>query len=333
MTPADVLPNSEKKFWWKCEKEHEWEASPDIRFDGSGCPFCANRKILIGYNDLVTRNPKLANEWHPTKNGELTPIMIIAGSPKKVWWLGKCGHEWQANINMRDSGSGCPVCLNRQVLKGFNDLATVNPELSREWHPTKNGDLTPEMIIAGSPKKVWWLGKCGHEWEAVLQSRNNGVGCPICAGQQLLSGYNDFATKFPELVKEWNAIRNDGLTPDLVSPYTSKKVWWTCKYGHEYQSSVASKSNGTGCPVCSNRQVLAGFNDLATKNAGLTKEWHPFQNGELTPNDVTPGSGKKVWWKCENGHEWEASTVNRTKGRGCPYCPRKRTSITNSLDI
>ena len=125
--------------------------------------------------------PELAREWHPTKNGGLTADSVTLGSNKKVWWLGKCGHEWEAVIYKRVNGRGCPYCSGKRVLKGFNDLGTKNPELAKEWHPTKNGDLTPYDVTSGSSKKVWWLGKCGHEWEASIVNRSRlESGCPFC---------------------------------------------------------------------------------------------------------------------------------------------------------
>ena len=64
---------------------------------------------------------------------------------------------------------------------GYNDLQSVNPTLASEWHPTKNGVLTPNMVSYGSGKKVWWRCKLGHEWQAYINHRSNGIGCPICA--------------------------------------------------------------------------------------------------------------------------------------------------------
>jgi len=105
---------------------------------------------------LLETHPKIAAEWHPTKNGYLTPDQIVAGSNKKVMW--KCpkgpDHEWPAIITERTGKKrkGCPCCAGRKV-SVTNSLATLLPELAAEWHPTKNGDLTPDQIVAGSRKK------------------------------------------------------------------------------------------------------------------------------------------------------------------------------------
>ena len=163
-----------------CSNGHEYKSMVYDRKNGCNCPICSGHKVLIGYNDLATVNPKLSSEWHPTKNGDLTPQHVTAGSRKKVWWLCTNGHEWHAQICSRKEGYGCPYCAGQRVLVGVNDLATISPRLASEWHPTKNGDLNPTDVMAGSNKKVWWICKEGHEWEAVISIRKAGRGCPIC---------------------------------------------------------------------------------------------------------------------------------------------------------
>ena len=99
----------------------------------------------------------LVEEWHPTKNGELKPSGFTFGSNKKVWW--KCpkgdDHEWMTGVNDRARGGGCPFCAGRKTSKD-NCLAVLNPDLAKEWHPTKNGDLSPVDFTCGSVKRVWW---------------------------------------------------------------------------------------------------------------------------------------------------------------------------------
>ncbi|MEQ2536656.1 zinc-ribbon domain-containing protein [Coprococcus comes] len=151
-------------------------------------------KLIVGQNDLAKVNPDLAAEWHPSKNGSLLPSQITAGSNRKVWWLGKCGHEWQAVVSSRTRGNGCPFCANKRVLPGFNDLATTYPEIAEEWNYKRNGALSPEDFTYGSERKVWWVcSKCGYEWETTINNRTNGyfkTGCPKCSGEH--------STSFPE---------------------------------------------------------------------------------------------------------------------------------------
>jgi len=210
-----------------------------------------SRKLVVGVNDLVTVNPELVAEWHPTKNGDLTPEMFTAGSVTKVWWQCVLGHEWQSSINNRNRGKGCPYCANKEILPGYNDLATTNSELTAEWHPTKNGDLTPDMVFAGGREKAWWKCKEGHEWQAPIDRRNRGAGCPYCTNKKVLPGYNDLATKNSKLAAEWHPTKNGELMPQMVVAGSNRKVWWLCSAcGHEWQNVVQRRNNGAKCPQC-----------------------------------------------------------------------------------
>ena len=125
----------------------------------------------------------IAKEWNSTKNGDLKPSDVTGGSGKIVWWKCARKHEWKARISDRTkNGQGCPYCMGRRVLEGYNDLATVKPDLAKEWHPTKNHDLKPTEVSSGCNKKVWWkCSICGKEWEAVINNRSRGSRCPECS--------------------------------------------------------------------------------------------------------------------------------------------------------
>jgi hypothetical protein len=133
---------------------------------------------LPGYSleDII---PFLAQEWHHTKNGNLTPKDVSPGAHKKIWWQCRKGHEWEAVVYTRSKGVGCPYCSGRAAYKE-NCLATISPALAKEWHPTKNGNLTPDDITPGSNKKVWWQCGRGHEWKASVSNRSRGTGCSFC---------------------------------------------------------------------------------------------------------------------------------------------------------
>ena len=267
-------------------------------------------------NTLYTHNPTLAQEWHPTKNGILTPKDVMPCSGKRVWWQCKKGHEWYVTINNRSFGYKCPYCASRIVCKD-NCLQTKNPKLAKEWHPTKNGSLTPKNVVAGSHLKVWWLCKNGHSWQAVISSRMKGHGCLYCLKRKALPEYN-LKVINPKVARQWHPTKNGTLKPKDMTPGSNKKVWWVCKKGHEWQAVISSRNSGSGCPYCSNKLVCKD-NCLQTVNTKVAREWHPTKNGNLTPRDVTPGSDKKVWWKCTEGHEWKAWVYKR-KDRGCHEC-------------
>lgn len=459
LTPNDVMANSGKKAWWLCDKGHKWDAVIKSRNHGSNCPICSGHKILVGYNDLATVNPKLAQQWHPTKNGELKPTDVTISNGRKFWWLCDLNHSWASTVANRNSGTGCPYCSNKKVLVGFNDLATTHPELATQWHPTNNKSLTPQQITAGANIKVWWRCEMGHSWKSTISHRKQGKGCPKCADEHktsfpeqsiffylkqvafaknrhildnrteldiFLPDYNigiEYDGEFyhsgeksqqrekrkedklknlgitlirvketrtlstiqsqniifspshptekqlnetidklithinnlvnsnlsididvsrdrnkiheqyilnekensllnthPHLAEEWHPTKNGVILPEHVRAGSNKKAWWLCKKGHEWDAVINSRRKGIGCPICSGRKVLPGYNDLATLLPDIAKEWHPTKNGDLKPSAVTKNSNIKVWWRCKNNHVWQATISSRNTGCGCPYC-------------
>ena len=335
LRPEHVTGTSGRKIWWKCAaaEDHEWEATLQSRGKGVGCPYCSGNRAVKS-NCLATTDPELAKEWHPTKNAELTPNCVTRGSGTKVWW--KCpvadDHEWEAQVVSRTHmGSGCPCCEGLKAVKS-NCLATTHPDLARQWHPTRNGSLTPGDVVPGSSKKVWWKCSvvCDHEWQATINSRTRlGTGCSCCAGLTVVTSIC-LATTHPEIAKEWHPTKNGDLTPEDVMAGSYRKVWWKCAKGpdHEWQAKVEQRARlSSGCPFCCNR-LAAKSNCLSFTQPELAKEWHPTKNGDLRPENVTAGSDRTVWWKCPHGdrHEWEAPVYSRSSGVGCPFCGRGWTS-------
>lgn len=458
ISPNDFTYGSNTKVWWKCEKGHEYLCAISHKIRGNGCPYCANKKILVGYNDLATLKPELLIEWNYKKNSK-TPQEYFSSTNQKVWWkCSKCGQEWETTINARSKGSSCPYCAHQKLIVGKNDLLTVNPYLASQWHPTKNGSLTAKDVFSSSGQKVWWLGECGHEWQAPIVNRNNGTSCPICAKSMKISfpekciyfyikkyfvdvlenAHLDFLDKlefdiyipslkvgieydgshwhndlekdlkkdylckdnghilyrirekdcerfnntnwiylknnskeelekaiktllmklsldkinydidikrdrlkiyelmnlsikeksllnlFPELALQWHTKKNGDLKPSQFSAFSDKCVWWLGECGHEWESSINSRTNGNNCPYCSNQRLLTGYNDLATTHPHLLKEWDYAKNKEILPNQIFAGSEVLVWWKCSKGHEWETLAYKRKNGEKCPYCSNKR---------
>ena len=142
---------------------------------------------------LADNNPELLQEWDYDKN-ENTPNDYTPSSNQKAWWVCSNGHSWYAQINTRAKGHGCPYCSGRRPTEDTN-LKVVNPTLAAEWHPTKNGDLRPEMISPYSMKKVWWLCDHGHEWQASVSNRTQGRGCAKCSSE-LKSSFPEQALLF-----------------------------------------------------------------------------------------------------------------------------------------
>jgi len=163
-----------------------------------------------------------------------------------------------------------------------------------------------------------------------------GCGCPYCAGKRAIPGETDLATVRPDILEQWDTEKNVGIDPSELLPSSHDKVWWKCELGHSWQAMVFSraKENGAGCPYCTGRKVLPGFNDLATLKPKLAEEWYQSLNGELKPEDVTLGCNKKVWWQCSDRHVWQAAIYSRTrkKGTGCPVCAGMVKQRKNSIE-
>lgn len=208
------------------------------------------------------------------------------------------------------------------------------PELMKEWHPTKNGDLNPNVLCRGSDKKIWW--KCSveddHEWEATIYNRTTRKdGCACCSGHKAVLS-NCLTKTHPELSKQWHPTKNGNLTSNMVKAGSNKKVWWKCPIAndHEWESKISDRKQGRNCPCCSNpiRKIVLS-NCLATTHPELIKQWHPTKNGDLTPYDVVAGSHKKVWWKCQkcqntDKHEWKAIIADVSFGTSCPICKESK---------
>ena len=337
LLPKDVTKGTTLSVWWLGKCGHEWQVSINSRTNKkTGCPYCTGNKVLVGFNDLNSQNPGLAMEWHPIKNGSLKPTDMMVGSRKKVWWLGKCGHEWESAVYTRSQlGYGCPYCSNKKLLVGFNDLATTHADIAREWHPYKNGELHPTDVITGTHKKIWWkCAVCGNEWKTTLNSRLDGKGCPKCAKKrgaekrriQLVQSKGSLKAVNPVLANEWNYERNGELTPNDITLGYNGVIWWKGTCGHEWTANIRDRNKGIGCPYCSNKKLLVGFNDLETKRPDIAKEWN-YSKNKSTPSNILAGSGKSVWWKCQVcGHEWRAKVITRVRGSGCPKCASEKST-------
>lgn len=201
--PSTVTKASDKKQEWKCNLGHIWDATPRIRtVQGSGCPYCANKQILVGFNDLKTKFPDIADEaygWDPTT--------LTSGSGQKKDWQCKELHIYSSSVDSRiGSGSGCPVCSGLQVLAGFNDLKTKFPDIAAEayeWDPT--------TVVAGTKQKKDWKCKEGHIYSSTINSRTNGGNvCPICAEH----GFNPDKDAWFYLMQR-PAEQQFGITNDL----------------------------------------------------------------------------------------------------------------------
>jgi hypothetical protein len=301
--------SSGKKVEWCCKAHgHVWVVAVSQRSAGRGCPYCAGKAALSGFNDLATLRPDLAAELVD----QTLATKLTVGSGKKVEWCCKAhGHVWAAQVASRSIGNGCPYCSGWAVLAGFNDLATLRPDLAAELVD----QTLATKLAAGSNKTVKWHCKAhGHAWSAKVNDRSGGNGCPYCGKRAVLVGFNDLATLRPDLAAE---LVDQTLATKLTVK-SNRKVNWRCNaHGHLWPALVASRASGRGCPYCAGQLVLAGFNDLLTVRPDLAAELVD----QSLATQLTIGSGARVKWCCKaNGHIWAAGVDSRSRGRGCPDC-------------
>ncbi|MFF1540104.1 zinc-ribbon domain-containing protein [Microbacterium sp. NPDC058269] len=329
LTPSMVKPGSSKKAWWTSSCGHSWRAGihDRTRKDGTGCPYCSNRSVLVGFNDIATTHPQMTLEWDASNDKK--PTEVTAGSAYSASWMCDGGHVWRARVysRVRDA-SGCPFCANCAVLQGFNDLATVHPKLASQWH-TAHGvnDRKPTEVTSGSQYRASWICLKGHTWRAEVVSRSSGGhGCPYCSGHRAIPGETDLSTLRPELAAEWD-IANE-LSPAQVTVSSNRNMAWRCSTDHVWHATVSNRSKGSGCPYCAGQRPIPGETDLATLQPDLAAEWDA--SNSLSPQQVTRFSNRTAAWKCSNGHTWSSIIAQRSSGSGCPVCYRERRRKADS---
>jgi hypothetical protein len=275
-------------------------------------------------NLLQENNPALAAEY-TANNRKPVEEMTISSGLKAEWQCAKCDHVWEAVVASRSaaygkfSSRGCPNCAGK-VANAENSLLSLYPEIAKYYHPTRNKKPVEEMLALTSTK-VWWICDEGHEYIAMPMNKvRQGDGCGHCSGRYA-TAENNLAVLNPELAKEFDVVKN---APKTAYDYTSKafqEVWWLCSEGHSYLRRILDRNSGknSNCWTC--------------KSIGFLHP-HLIPEFDTTKNDKTifeyyAGGRVTLWWKCIQGHEWQALASSRTRpGRptGCPDCVRNQTS-------
>lgn len=229
-------------------------------------------------NSLSFKHPEIAAEWHPTKNGNVTPDMISPGTNVKYWWVcSVCGKEYHKSVSDRVRGIGCKVCSSRKKAQwahtrnlktGINDLKTLRPDLVQEWDHSKNPGIIPEECTLGSEEPIIWKCKiCGTMWPASINARVHGSGCPKCgrikAGESQKQGsiekYGSLKDAYPEIAAQWDYKKNAGKTPADYSPVDKTPGFhWICSRCRKpFSSSIynLTHSRFIGCTKCRYEQT------------------------------------------------------------------------------
>ena len=279
--------------------------------------------------DVSQLAPHLQQEWDHEANAHLGPITITPKTGRRVWWSsGMCNtgepHRWQAAIQSRSKGAGCPYGVGKAVCP-CNDLAHNHPEVAAEWDWDANGERTPGTVTAGSASEaVWRCGLCGHSWTTLVYRRTKlGAGCPQCAreARRHRTRQPSISDGAPHLLAEWDWEANEtrGWRPEKVTLGSHKKVHWVvqdeCKLGlvHRWQAPLHSRTmRNAGSPFPSGKGVCA-CNSLAVQCPEAAALWDCLSNGDVTLGDVTVKSNKVFAWKGPDGRQWQQTVFEVVK--------------------
>ena len=365
---------------------HEWKATVANRANGAGCLECTGRKLTHETN-LEATFPQLLKDWDYTKNSNINPSDVHAGSKQKVWWRCVKGHSYKAQIYSRTKLlTGCPFCSNqssRPELRVFSELSGIGfqclhrhkldgyeidvfiPDLNfaveydgSHFHTQKNRLRDLQKVKSLESKGLTVVRLREHplaiereydfqvnrklsksnidELVSLLEKRTDAIFAESCReylGKESFlyeSQFRQFVSQLPKsptkesietthplLCKEWDTKKNLSLTPGQFTKGSTQKVWWKCEHGHSWEATINSRSQGRGCPYCSGKAAGAD-NSLAFQYPNTLHQWDYEKNAQLTPKDVTPGSSRKVWWICKHGHNFKRY-VHRHQ-RECPMC-------------
>ena len=341
--PEYISYASNKYAWWKCSKcGYEWKAKVANRSVlKRGCPCCSEpaRVVVSGKNDLKTKFPHIAKEWHPTKNGDLLPEQFAGGANKKVWWRCPLGHEYQATINHRThpNGTDCPICYSgRQT--SFAEQAVffyVNklyPDAISRYKADFLGKFELDVYIPSIRYAIEYDGEAWHTKTKLEREQRKYKLCNkheitlIRLREQMPEpcvDIADYMIGMPNLYEHKNlefALRQLLIRLNLYKPIPNNLInLHRDKYKIlEYRKASISDS-------------------LVVVRPDIAMEWHPTKNGNLLPNMFKAGSDHKIWWICPKcGNEYQANISHRTNKKmptGCPKCGKERSDLAKSVAV
>jgi hypothetical protein len=162
LLPSNVHQGSNTAFWWRCvEHQHIWRTSVQKRtLDKTNCPFCSDRRVWPGYNDLWTKRPDLVSEINFDRHPHLEPRKLLWVSHQVINWICTQTHEWSAQlVNRTSNGSrsptGCPDC----AAYGFKPNEPAVLYLIKN---EKLGAYKVGIANLSSVRLQSWLGKSWH---------------------------------------------------------------------------------------------------------------------------------------------------------------------------
>ena len=272
--PIDVTSltvKSHKNIWWKCKKGHEWQSIISNRTRGNNCPYCnsqvsKNELRIFAELKYFFKNVSLKRKINGFECDILIQDLNVAIEYDGVYWhKNKTISDKNKNIGLTKAGISL-IRVRELGLKKISELDIIyNHEKDNiiivikqllsiliKNNFIQSGKLVSKYLLANSFVNE-------KEYRDLLER----LPSPITE--------DSLEFKFPKLVEEWNTLKNGKLLPSDVSAKSSLKVWWKCKYNHEWESSVGNRTQGgNNCPYCAH-QIITKENSLAYKRPDLIK--------------------------------------------------------------
>lgn len=340
------------KFFYHCPRCNTYfsKTGASIRRSGFCCRSCVwksateeNHKT-IKENSIAVLYPEIKKYWDFDKNNRNINTVTI-GEDSKFWFKCRKGHSYYSTPNhmihsVNSSFHGCPVCAGQEFSED-NSVEKGYPEVLPYWDYELN-KIKPSKVKKSTEEKYWFRCDKGHTFcsrpykvSYAIRKGSSSKGCPYCGGKKVALE-NSFAGRSPDKLKYWDYSKNN-VSPDKIAFYTEELYWFRCDKGHSYLSKPHSvaMSKGSGCRICTGREVLEGYNDLLTTDTDLVAKYWDSELSGIFPSEVTRQSVKLANWKCVKcGNSYEQRIDSRVNSVGlCPDCADALSSSKGEKDL
>ena len=263
--------------------------------------------------------------------GVKLPSLTVTDKRLLVWSCPK-GHRYERQTRLavqQKGGVKCLVCVGRTVVVGVNDLPTLRPDIAAFWDRSLNSFL-PEGISPGSQKRAFFRCKLGHSFSrkvAEATRRTSETLCFYCTSKKLLPGFNDVGTRVPELATWWDSDSNEKEAWEVL--HTTNKDWhWRCPEGHSFIANLGKiRARKYPCLKCSKRRAAE---DLDSFREDRHFADYDTNRNQLELSEYSFRSNATVWWKCNQGHEFERKILTHL-GMVAARCPQCVAADASSL--
>lgn len=331
-TPVDFSAKARFDCWWWCGRDdHEWFAArPGEHLYGFRCPQCISERKAAYDRTMslpVAALPELVAGWRDPRSylGLLVEDLCagVAGKNVGLTYSLRCpeGHKIDTVVRSFVT-TGCPWCrANVTRAKPSESIRSADPELAAIWHPTRNGDLTPENTPVNYRKPLWWKSVqcCGYEWQEDITQRTLGrrpqagrghFYCPRCQ-----SVWGSLAWQDPELAAEWHP--DNDFTAWHVKPFSAgRAVKWRCSVNpaHEWEAAVIDRSAGRLCPLCSTAGTSQVEKTFLRAAQAIDPEAAPAKIGRWLVDVLVPNAKLVIEYDGEYWHRGKHDTdVRKTR--------------------